>query len=77
MLTPIRDPQTTAQVCQPNQAYSSEWAPAPRHAPSREYDCQRVASRHLRPYPRWGCAECHRQHGTHRHVSVRNVKHKH
>ena len=73
-INPSFDAQSAAQVCQPNQAYPSERAFTPRHTPSREYDCQRVASCHLGPHPRWGCAECHRQHGPHRHVSVGGMK---
>jgi hypothetical protein len=62
--------QSATQVCEPNQAHPSEWTLAPRHTPPRKHDCQRVASYHFGSDTRWGCTECHCQHGAYCHVRI-------
>ena len=71
MLIPAFDgEQSATQVCKPNQAHPSEWTLTPRHTPARKHDSQRVASYHFGSDTRWGCTECHCQHGAYRHVRI-------
>jgi hypothetical protein len=74
MLIPAFDgEQSATHVCEPNQAHSSEWTLTPRHTPARKHDCQRVASYHFGSGTRWGCTECHCQHGAYCHVRIASL----